>query len=78
MSAWWLGRQLWGPAGHRCLLGGHLGLEAWLVSLWGVVVYPPGQGLSSGSPRAWRGSQEHWESSPMATLSGEAAGEILN
>ena len=39
---------------------------------------PSRQGLSSGSPHAWRGGQEHWESSPMATLSGDAAGEILN
>ena len=41
-------------------------------------VSPTGQCLSSGSPCAWRGSQEHWESTLMATLSGEAAGEILN
>lgn len=77
MSAWWVGWQLWGPAAHRCLLGGHLGLEAWLLSLWGLHVTPR-QGLSSGSPHTWRGSQEHLESSPMATLSGEAAGEVLN
>lgn len=65
MSAWWLGWQLWGPAGHRCLLGGHLGLEAWFLSLSGVVVYPPWTGSEQwkplcleGEPRAL-GEQPH-------------------